>query len=189
MNLENELRNITLGDSTIHEYFEKIKKTTDLLEGLGEKMKYCTVVLHALNGLPSKYDTVAGVIRFSKPIPTLSEMRSMLLVEGTRINNSRLTVQSHKNHSSAPSLLQAATSSPLPTHGGGGSSYCGNSTLRVGGHDNYRRHQQGPPFAIGPPPQTNQYGWVYIPSPASDHHSWTMYGQNQHPWANSHSFL
>lgn len=34
MQLESELRNITLGDSTIHNYGEKIKKIADFLEGL-----------------------------------------------------------------------------------------------------------------------------------------------------------
>nr|KAJ0190766.1 hypothetical protein LSAT_V11C800423930 [Lactuca sativa] len=88
MQLENEFRNITLGDSTIHEYFKKIKKITDLLEGLGEKMKDRNVVLHALNDLLSNHDTVAGVICFSKLIPTFSEMRYVLLVAETRINYS-----------------------------------------------------------------------------------------------------
>ena len=39
MQLETELRNITMGDLSLHAYCDKVKKIADLLEGLGEKIK------------------------------------------------------------------------------------------------------------------------------------------------------
>lgn len=35
MQLENDMRNITVGNLTFHEYLDKIKKIIDLLEGFG----------------------------------------------------------------------------------------------------------------------------------------------------------
>lgn len=60
--LENELRTITMGELSIHDYFNKIKKITDLLEGIGEKVKEKHVVIHALNGLSTMFDNNAGII-------------------------------------------------------------------------------------------------------------------------------
>ncbi|XP_023735032.1 uncharacterized protein LOC111882890 [Lactuca sativa] len=144
MQLEDELRNITLGDLTIHDYCEKVKKITDTLEGLGEKVKDRSVVLHALNGLPSKFESVASILRFSKPLPSFSEMRSILLVEESRLNSHRVTLPSHDNHPSSPSLLHVADPSSSSTCGGGGISYWGNNSRRSGGRNNQRRQQQFP---------------------------------------------
>ncbi|KAI3500458.1 hypothetical protein L1887_36279 [Cichorium endivia] len=142
MQLENELRNITLGDSSIHDYCEKVKKIADLLEGLGEKVKDRNVVLHALNGLPSKYENVVGIIRFTKPFPSFSEMRSMLAVEETQLNTSRITTPSHENHSSSPSLLRINASSTSSNRGGGAGNYRGNTQNRRGGGGRHQQHNR-----------------------------------------------
>lgn len=63
MQLESELRCITMGELTVHEYCNKIKRISDLLEGLGEKVKERHVVIHALNGLSGKYDGLAKPVR------------------------------------------------------------------------------------------------------------------------------
>lgn len=71
--LESELRTISQGDLSIHDYFNKIKKISDLLEGIGKKVKEKHVVIHSINGLSSKFDSTADFIRFTKPLPTLDE--------------------------------------------------------------------------------------------------------------------
>ncbi|XP_042753290.1 uncharacterized protein LOC122195453 [Lactuca sativa] len=143
MQLEDELRNITLGDLTIHDYCEKIKKITDTLEGLGEKVKDRSVVLHALNGLPSKFESVASILRFSKPLPSFSEMRSILLVEESRLNSHRVTLPLHDNHPSSPSLLHVADPSSPSTRGRGSRSYRGKQLP-----SQWRSQQPASPAAI-----------------------------------------
>ncbi|KAL7596380.1 hypothetical protein Lser_V15G30439 [Lactuca serriola] len=137
--LEAELRNITLGDLSIHDYCENVKRIADLLEGLGEKVKDRNVVLHALNGLPSKYDNVAGIIRFTKPFPTFSEMRAMLAVEETRLSNTRVISPSHENNASAPSLLHVGSSTSNCGDGRGSTHGNFNNRRGGGGHNQQRR--------------------------------------------------
>ncbi|KAL7614435.1 hypothetical protein Lser_V15G06051 [Lactuca serriola] len=165
--LEAELRNITLGDLAIHDYCENVKRIADLLEGLGEKVKDRNVVLHALNGLPSKYDNVVGIIRFTKPFPTFSKMRAMLAVEETRLSSTRVINPSHENNASAPPLLHVGSSSS--NRGGGGGSTRGNFNNRRdgGGHNQQRRCQQYHNLRQQP------VGWVFYPPPNSIQQHWT----------------
>ncbi|CAI9300376.1 unnamed protein product [Lactuca saligna] len=128
----------------VKDYCEKIKKITDTLEGLVEKVKDRSVVLHALNGLPSKFESVASILRFSKPLPSFSEMRSILLVEESRLNSHRVTLLTHDNHPSSPSLLHVAESSSSSTRGRGGRSYRGNNSRRSGGRNNQHCQQHFP---------------------------------------------
>ncbi|XP_023739638.1 uncharacterized protein LOC111887698 [Lactuca sativa] len=134
MQLEVELRNVILGDLSIHEYCENVKNIIDLLKGLGEKVKDRNVVLHALNRLPSKYENVAGIIRFTKPFPTFSEIWAMLAMEETRLSNTRVINPSHENHAYELSLLHVRSSSS--NRGGGGGSSHGNFNNRRGGGGN-----------------------------------------------------
>ncbi|KAI3524089.1 hypothetical protein L1887_02738 [Cichorium endivia] len=137
MQLETEIRNITLGDLSIHAYFDKIKKLADLLEGLVEKLKERTIVTHALNGLPSKFDSIANIIRYTKPFPYLSETRSMLSMEEIRLGASRPSNLSHDHHASSPALLHVGTpsgSAAAGNRGGGGNTSRGGG----GGSNNHR---------------------------------------------------
>ena len=79
------------------------------------------MVLHALNGLSSKYDSVAKIIRFTKPFPTFSEMRSMLAMDETRLVNPQITNPTHNNHPSSLSLLHVGTNNSGQSNRGGGS--------------------------------------------------------------------
>lgn len=76
--LESDLQNISMGDLTTHEYYTKIKKFLALLEGLGEPVKEKHLVMHTINELSTKYDNLAGILRFSKPSPSFVEFRSNL---------------------------------------------------------------------------------------------------------------
>lgn len=134
MQLETELRTLSLGDLSIHAYFDKVKKIADLLDGLGEKIKDRNVVIHALNGLPSKFDGIANIIRYTKPFPSLSEARSMLSVEETRLNNIKnIAAPTHDSHSSSPSLLHVGTSPHNNSRGGGSGSNRGSSSRSLAG--------------------------------------------------------
>lgn len=78
MQLESELQCITMGDLSVHDYYNKIKKLTDLLEGLGENFKEMHVVINAFNDMSIKFEGLANILRLSKPFPTFSEMCSIL---------------------------------------------------------------------------------------------------------------
>ncbi|KAL7616556.1 hypothetical protein Lser_V15G03777 [Lactuca serriola] len=149
--LENELRCITMGDLSVHDYCNKIKKLTDLLEGLGEKVKERHVVIHALNRLSSKFESLANIIRL---FPTFSEVRSILTAEETRLANPRVVAPSPAANPSSNSLIHVATTPSNRGGGGGGSSYRRND--RRGGGNNRRSRQQNP--SAGGAPASGQYG-------------------------------
>lgn len=67
MELDDELRTITIGDSTIDSYFARIKRITDLLNNIDATVPERTILLYALNGLGQKYSSVATFIRFQRP--------------------------------------------------------------------------------------------------------------------------
>ncbi|CAI9302123.1 unnamed protein product [Lactuca saligna] len=95
MQLESDLRSITMGDLSVHDYFTKIKKIASLLEGMGEKVKEKHVVIHAINGLSHKFDNIAGIIRHNKPPPTFDGAWSILLIEEQKITTNQATDHAH----------------------------------------------------------------------------------------------
>lgn len=79
--LDDELRNLVIGDSTIMEYCNKIKSISDLLANIGAPVPERNLVTYAINGLSQKYAHIVTTIRHQKPFPTFIEMRSMLTLE------------------------------------------------------------------------------------------------------------
>lgn len=53
--LENEIWNITQGESSISDYCSRIKTLVDLLENLENPVPKINLVSYALNGLSTKY--------------------------------------------------------------------------------------------------------------------------------------
>ena len=98
-----------MGELIVHDYCNKVKKLTDLLESWGEQFKDIDVVIYDLNGLYSNYKGLANIIRQAKPFPTFFVMYSILAAEETRLANPRVTAPFNNAH---PSNL-----------GGGGGSY------------------------------------------------------------------
>nr|VDD43525.1 unnamed protein product [Brassica oleracea] len=47
--LENELRSLTIGDMSVHEYCQKLNTTTDLLANINSPVTDRAVVMHMLN--------------------------------------------------------------------------------------------------------------------------------------------
>lgn len=141
MELDTELRNITLGDSSINDYFNRITKLADMLENIDAKVPDRNLVIYAINGLSSKYDSVATVIRHQKPFPTLSEARSMLSVEEQlmKLNDARGVSATHADHSSSPTALTAQTTNSRGQH----QPYRGGSNNRGGGRSGGRFSRGG----------------------------------------------
>lgn len=148
MQLKSELHSITMGDMSVHAYFNKIKKISDLLEGIGEKVKEKHIVFHAINGLSNKYESTVAFIRHSKPLPSLDEARSMFLVEEQRLQTTQIPKPSHENHSSSPQLLNVNNNNNSSQRGGNNSYRRNNS--RANRHNNKGNHRPAPPFAADP---------------------------------------
>ncbi|CAH1427506.1 unnamed protein product [Lactuca virosa] len=81
MELDDELRTITIGDSSVMEYCTRIKSISDLLANIGSPVPERNLVIYAINGLSLKFAHVVTTIRHQKPFPTFLEMRSMLTLE------------------------------------------------------------------------------------------------------------
>ena len=107
--LENQLRNIVIGDSNVMEYYTRIKTISDLLTNIGSKVPERTLVTYALNGLSSKFDHIATTFRHRNPFPTLLEMRSILSIEEQTLQNqqNRIPQASHTDSSSSHHVLNA----------------------------------------------------------------------------------
>lgn len=81
MQLDNELRNLSIGNLTVTQYFTKIKDMADLLANMEAPVSDKSLVTYAVNGLGNKFAHVASIIRHRDPFPTFDTARSMLLVE------------------------------------------------------------------------------------------------------------
>ncbi|GKD70670.1 hybrid signal transduction histidine kinase M [Tanacetum coccineum] len=103
MQLDNDLRNVELGNLSITDYFHKIRRMADLLANIDSPVDEKNLVFYAINGLGEKYDQVAGIIRHRDPTPTFSQTQSMLLLEESRLaQKSRNTP---RDNSSSGSVL------------------------------------------------------------------------------------
>ncbi|XP_024985248.1 uncharacterized protein LOC112520861 [Cynara cardunculus var. scolymus] len=145
MQTDNELRNIVMGDLTVTAYCTKIKALADLLANLDPDSTIPDkhLVIYTINGLSSKFDPVANIIRYRSPLPTFIETLSMLLMEEQRMSSPRLVHTENSTNSSLPTIW----------HTGHGSSN------RPNNRSPDRRQQ--PPTTVPNQP----YGWVFIPPP------------------------
>lgn len=134
--LDNELRLMTMGDRSVNEYYEKMKVTADLLANIGSPVSERTLVAYFLNGLSPKYDHIATVIRHKEPLPTLHQARSTILLEEPRITRTRQAKPSHTDHASAPTVLY--TGSQTPSQNRSNNNRNNQSRNRGGPRDNRR---------------------------------------------------
>lgn len=79
--LDHELRTITMGDLDLTEYCRKLKKTSDLLVNIESPVPERTLVAYLLKGFTEKYDNIINVIKHQTPFPTFAKAQSMLDME------------------------------------------------------------------------------------------------------------
>ncbi|XP_019090160.1 PREDICTED: uncharacterized protein LOC104737353 [Camelina sativa] len=84
--LDNELRSLTIGDLSVHDYCQKLKTLSDLLANVDSLVTERVVVTHMLNGLTEKYDNINNIIRHRQPFPSFATARSMLVEEERRLS-------------------------------------------------------------------------------------------------------
>ncbi|GJV99384.1 WRKY family transcription factor [Tanacetum coccineum] len=79
--LDNEIRNMAIGNLSVNDYFQEIKSKADRLANLDSPVKDSSLVTYAINGLRCKYPEIARIIRHREKLPTFDEVRSMILLE------------------------------------------------------------------------------------------------------------
>ncbi|GKC90825.1 hybrid signal transduction histidine kinase M [Tanacetum coccineum] len=109
MQLDTELRTIKLGSLSITEYCNKISRIADLLANIDSPVDEKNHVTYAINGLPDKYEGVAGIIRHRDTPPTFAQAQSMLLLEESRHNYRSSRHLARDSSTSSPHVLLAAS--------------------------------------------------------------------------------
>lgn len=74
MQLNEDLRNIELGDLTITQYCHKLKVTADLLDNIGKPIEESTLVMYTVNGLSEKYEQIAVLFVIESLYQTLQKL-------------------------------------------------------------------------------------------------------------------
>ncbi|GKC31036.1 hybrid signal transduction histidine kinase M [Tanacetum coccineum] len=85
--LKAELRSLKLSDLSIDAYFHMIESIVTILNGIGSHISNEDVVNISLEGLPTKYDNIYGIIVHREPILDLKMIRSMLTTEEMRLKS------------------------------------------------------------------------------------------------------
>nr|GEY46096.1 hypothetical protein [Tanacetum cinerariifolium] len=107
MQLDNDVRNLSIGNLSVTQYFTKIKDMVDLLANIKAPISDKSLVTYAVNGLSNNFSHVASIIRHRDPFPTFDTARSMLLLEESILN--RETSANSLGLSSSPSVIVATT--------------------------------------------------------------------------------
>ncbi|ESQ39606.1 hypothetical protein EUTSA_v10001107mg [Eutrema salsugineum] len=85
MQHENELRSLLISDLSVHDYCHKIKTLSDLHANLNSPVSDRLLVMHMLNGLSEKYDSILNVIQHQTPFSSFTKARLMLLMGEPRL--------------------------------------------------------------------------------------------------------
>jgi len=79
--MKSKLQTIKKGSDTVSQYLQKIKDARDHLSAAGVHFEDDDIVILALNGLPSDYNTFRCVVRGRDNVLSLKDFRSQLLAE------------------------------------------------------------------------------------------------------------
>lgn len=107
--LDNEIRNMVIGNLCVTDYFQQLKSKADRLENLGSKVSDSSLVTYAINGLRAKFPELVRIIRHREPLPTFENVRSMVLLEESDITQLTNALSSLQTTSSSPTVLIATT--------------------------------------------------------------------------------
>nr|GEW55945.1 ribonuclease H-like domain-containing protein [Tanacetum cinerariifolium] len=110
INLDNELRFIKIRKMTVNEYCTKIQAMANRLKNLDCEVSEINMVIFAINGLDSRFATLAKIIRHREPLPTFKTVHNMLLLKESSFNDDS-TSTTFESSSSSPTILMAFSSS------------------------------------------------------------------------------
>lgn len=178
--LENQLRNIRLGDLSINDYCCKIQTIADLLENINAPVPAKTLITYLIDGLPDRFSNIAGIILHRETLPTFLQARSMLLLEEQRMNRTRNPQASHVDNSSSPNILHVDTQSqPIRNRSSQNNrnrSNIGRNATR--GNTNPHHSNTGNSWSNGFAPWAG-YGWGFTPPWAYPNQSYYRQWQPQ----------
>ncbi|KAG7620191.1 hypothetical protein ISN44_As04g012080 [Arabidopsis suecica] len=175
--LENELRNLRIGDRSVHDYCQKLKSLSDTLANVDSPVSDRALVMHLLNGLSSKFDNIINVIKHRSPPCSFGDARSMLIEEESRLKTKLQSLPNNDDNASSPHVLLASsqqqdycsvlTNQQFQGRGGGGNpNYnggnwsSGNQTSTWPNQPQWPSYPQWPNMPIWPttPPPPQFYG-------------------------------
>ncbi|PWA85273.1 hypothetical protein CTI12_AA151000 [Artemisia annua] len=107
--LDNEIRNMAIGNLSVNDFFQEIKSKADRLANLGSPVSDSSLVTYAINGLRAKFPDIARIIRHRDELPKFDKVRSMVLLEETDMQQLTHTLSSTHLTSSSPTVLVATT--------------------------------------------------------------------------------
>ncbi|KFL89552.1 hypothetical protein AmDm5_1575 [Acetobacter malorum] len=149
-----ELQNIQKGSESISKYFQRIKDVRDHLSAAGVSFDDDDIVILALKGLPSEYNTFRTVIRGRENVISLKDFRAQLLAEEATIENNQFSgsfttaMLAQGNESKGKGLMLEEGSSHSkgfsPPHSG---PYHGSSSNQGASSGSY--NSNGPPYPSG----------------------------------------
>ncbi|CAL9216541.1 unnamed protein product [Arabidopsis halleri] len=163
LQLENELRTITIGDLSVKEYCRKLKTLSDLLANVDSPVSDRVLVMHCLNGLNEKFDGIHNVIRHRSPFPSFSTCRSMLQSEEDRLKKPLRSLAAPAS-ASAPNVLYVEDQSP-PSSNSNNRGHNNNNKNRGCGNGRGNRGRGRSNSAPQPPisPNFGYLQWGYGP--------------------------
>ncbi|KAM2348497.1 hypothetical protein ACFX1X_012127 [Malus domestica] len=116
--LKTELQNIKKGTGSVSQYLQRVKDARDHLAAAGVSFDDDDIVIIALKGLPSEYNTFRTVIRGRDNVISLKDFQAQLLAEEAVLENSSLSssfvpaMLAQGHDSKGKGLLLAGDSSP-----------------------------------------------------------------------------
>ncbi|PWA56868.1 hypothetical protein CTI12_AA414970 [Artemisia annua] len=124
--LDNEIRNMAIGNLSVNDFFQDIKTKADRLSNLGSPVSDSSLVTYAINGVRSKFPEIARIIRHREKLPTFDEVWSMILLEESDMLSQQNTTNVFHNTSSSPTALVATSTDKATTMGTSGIDLCRN---------------------------------------------------------------
>ncbi|VVA39637.1 PREDICTED: Reverse mRNAase RNA-dependent DNA polymerase, partial [Prunus dulcis] len=79
--MKSELQTIKKGSEPVSQYLQRIKDARDHLSAAGVSFEDDDIVILALNGLPSDYNTFRCMVRGREHVLSLKDFRSQLIAE------------------------------------------------------------------------------------------------------------
>lgn len=86
MQLDQELHDISQGDTSVNAYCSRIKNLVDLLVNSEAPVPEKNLVSYTINGLHSRFDHIASILCHRTLFPTFLETRSILALEEQTMN-------------------------------------------------------------------------------------------------------
>ncbi|CAL9242897.1 unnamed protein product, partial [Arabidopsis halleri] len=102
---DNELRTLVIGDMSVTNYAHKLKTLADLMANVDAPVTDRTLVMHMLNGLSDKFDSIINVIQHQTPFLSFIKARLMLIMEEKRLSKQVKTIPEHNTNSSSPTIM------------------------------------------------------------------------------------